>query len=119
MVQFLRKGAAVEMERTLEDNEENKVLVEELLEGDTVTVTVMDDGAMFKKGGEVVVFERMALGHNNSSVVTSDDLTAMNDLTQHVMVVADGNEPSAAAKRRHTDDVVKEVEVTKSVAAIS
>merc|ERR1719376_1239651 len=72
---------SVELKTSMEDNEENRAIVEQMLEGENLSVTLPDDGYVFKKGGEVLAFERVM-----SRQSTSSDMFTMRDVTQSLPV---------------------------------
>ena len=67
---------AVELSTALEDTEGSRTLVEQMLEGENLTVTLQDNGSVFKKEGQVLLFERVM-----SRQSTSSDLYTMQDVT--------------------------------------
>merc|ERR1719153_1997553 len=72
---------SVELKTSMEDNEESRVTVEQMLEGESLSVTLQDDGYVFKKEGEVLAFERVM-----SRQSTSSDMFTMRDVTQSIPV---------------------------------
>merc|ERR1719369_1414649 len=72
---------AVELKTSMEDIEENRAMIEQRLEGENLSVTLQDSGPVFKKGGEVLVVERVM-----SRQSTSSDMFTMQDLTQSSLV---------------------------------
>merc|ERR1711970_501299 len=67
----------VDLKTSMEDTEENRTMVEQMFEGENLSVTLQEDGPVFKKGGEVLVFERVMTRQSSSS-----DMCTMRDLTQ-------------------------------------
>merc|ERR1719369_2126286 len=72
---------SVELKTTMEDNEKSRATVEQMLEGENLSVTLLDDGPVFKKGGEDIVFESVM-----SRQSTSSDMFTMRDVTQSLPV---------------------------------
>eukprot|EP00092_Neocalanus_flemingeri_P041290 GFUD01044962.1.p1 GENE.GFUD01044962.1~~GFUD01044962.1.p1 ORF type:complete len:886 (+),score=254.50 GFUD01044962.1:3-2660(+) len=64
----------------LEDTSESRSLVEDLLEGEDVTVTVLEDGAVFHVDGQEVKFCQPTR-RNINSLVTSEELMTMDEMS--------------------------------------
>merc|ERR1719508_29524 len=62
-------AVVVNIKNDLEETEENRIRVEDLLEGDILTVTVVEDGAVFKLDGREVQFSQ-----NTSEEITLGEI---------------------------------------------
>eukprot|EP00092_Neocalanus_flemingeri_P018265 GFUD01019766.1.p1 GENE.GFUD01019766.1~~GFUD01019766.1.p1 ORF type:complete len:775 (+),score=242.89 GFUD01019766.1:32-2326(+) len=72
-------AVAVDAITELDDSEDNRILVEDFLEGDNVNVTVLEDGAVFHVDGQEVKFCQPT-SQNTSSLVTSEEMMTMDEM---------------------------------------
>merc|ERR1719186_1997690 len=67
-------AAVVNIKNDLEETEENRIWVEDLLEGDILTVTVVEDGTFFKLDGREVQFNQHTIQNTSKEMMTSGEI---------------------------------------------
>merc|ERR1719427_693205 len=67
-------AVSVDIKSDLEETEENRTLVEDMLEGDILTVTVVEDGATFKMDGKEVQFNQHTRQNTSVEMITIGDI---------------------------------------------
>merc|ERR1719186_388274 len=64
----------VNIKNDLEETEENRIWVEDLLEGDILTVAVVEDGAVFKLDGREVHFNQHTIQNKSEEMITFGEI---------------------------------------------
>ena len=74
-------AVGVSVKNDLEETEDNRAVVEEMLDGANLTVAVTADAVMFKISGEEVVFNQ-AVANTRNTTIASEEMVTMEDVKQ-------------------------------------
>merc|ERR1719318_903343 len=74
-------AVGVGVKNEVEETEDNRAIVEEMLDGENLTVAATGDGFVFKIGGVEVVFNEVIANTSNATTV-SEEMVTMGDIGQ-------------------------------------